>query len=172
MPSKSKRSRGESSASQDYDNVKFVSFEASESYVNLLQTRKFIPERGFAITKRENSYLYHMITARRWGKFCAQPPFFVSNLVRKFYANADEQRNGKVKVRGKIISFDSATIYKFYDFPDIPDSDYFAYLSEINYDEVYNKLCVPSTVWKMSGDKIKFVPGAALKVKARAWNIY
>lgn len=172
MAPKSKRSRGESSSSQGFDSEKFLSFEASERYVNVLQTRKFIPERGFAISERQNPEIHHMITARRWGKFCNQPSFFVSNLVREFYANVDKHRNGKVRVRGKTVSFDSATINKIYDLLDIPDSNYFAYFSEVNYDAVCNELCVPRTMWNMAGDRVKSVPGATLKANARAWQYF
>lgn len=96
-----------------------------------------------------------MITARRWGKFCNQLAFFVSIFVREFYANVDEHRNGKVRVRGKVVSFDSTAINKVYDLPDIPDSDYSAYLSEVNYDVVCNELCVFETTWNMAGEMKK-----------------
>ena len=85
---------------QEFDDKKFVSFEASERYITLMQVRKPISERGFTVTKRENPVLYRMISSRKWNKFTSQPPMSVTSLVREFYANADEHRRGKFMVRG------------------------------------------------------------------------
>ena len=154
---------------QEFDDNKFVSFEASERYITLMQIRKPIPKRGFTATERKNPILYRMISSKKWDKFTSQPPMFVTNIVREFYANADEHRRGKVIVRGKTVSFESSSINKFYGLPDIPNSDYISYLSNVNYEDVCNTLYVLGSSWKVSGGTPKTLAGTSLTVEARAW---
>ena len=67
MAPKTKRQRGKQP--QAFDDQRFVSFEASERYITLMQIRKPIPERGFTVTERVNPALLRLITDRKWGKF-------------------------------------------------------------------------------------------------------
>ena len=170
MAPKTKRQRDKQP--QEFDDQRFVSYEASERYITLMQIRKPIPERGFTVTERENPALRRKITDRKWGKFIEQPPMSVTNIVREFYANADEHRRGKVMVRGKTVSFESSSINKFYELQNIPNSEYISYLSNVNYEDVCNTLCVPGSSWKMSGGMPKTLAGTSLTVEARAWQYF
>ena len=96
----------------------------------------------------------------------------VTNIVREFYANADEHRRGKVMVREKTVSFESSSINKFYELSNIPNSKYISYLSNVNYEDVCNTLCVPGSSWKRSGGMPKTLAGTSLTVEARAWQYF
>ena len=159
MAPKTKRQRGKEP--QDFDDSKFVSYEASERYISLMHIRRPIPER-------ENPVLKRMIVDRHWEGFCAQPAMSITNIVREFYANAEEHRHGRTVVRTKTIVFSSSAINKFYGLPDIPNSEYIFYRSRVNYEDVCNKLCVSGSTWKMSGGVPKTLVGTSLTVKARA----
>ena len=170
MAPKVKRSRGKDV--QEYDESKFVSFEASERFISLMHVRRPIPERGFTITERENPVLYRMISNRNWEAFCAQPHWSITNLVREFYANAEEHRRGRTVVRNKTIDFSSSAINQYFGLPDIPNSEYASYRTQANYDDICNTLCVPGSVWKMSGGSPKTLAGTSLTVEARAWQYF
>ena len=157
MAPKTKRQKGKQP--QEFDENKFVSFNASERFVSLMHNRKPIPKRGFTITERENPVIFRMIAARKWGEFVRQPSISITNFVREFNANAEEHRNGNVMVRGKTISFENASINIFYGLPNIENSEYIAYLSNVDYDEVCKTLCIPGSILKMSGGKPKTFPG-------------
>ena len=82
-------------------------------------------------------------------------------MIREFYANVEEHRNGRVMVREKTVSFDSASINRFYGLPNIENNEYIAYLSNVDYGEVCNTLCIPGSTWKMSGWKPKTLPSTS-----------
>ena len=170
MAPKRKRARGKEP--QDFDDAKFVSYEASERYISLMHIRRPILERGFTITERENPVLFRMITDRNWEGFCAQPTMSITNIVREFYANAEEHRHSRTVVRTKTIVFSSSVINKFYGLPNIPNSEYISYRSRVNYEDVCNTLCVPGSTWKMSGGVPKTLAGTSLTVEARAWQYF
>ena len=95
-----------------------------------------------------------------------------TNIVREFYANVEEHRHGKTLVRMKTIVFSSSEINRYYGLPDIPNSDYISYHSQVNYEHVSNTLCVPGSSWKMSGGVPKTLAGTSLTVEARAWQYF
>ena len=57
-----------------------------------------------------------------------QPEATIMSLIQEFYANAEEQEDFKVFVRGKRVSFDRSTINRFYQLPDIDDDEYSRYM--------------------------------------------
>ncbi|PON47904.1 hypothetical protein TorRG33x02_321890 [Trema orientale] len=63
-------------------------------------------------------------------------------VVWEFYANALEAKNGKVYVRGKRVTFDSAAINQYFSTPDFETDGYSEYLdSNPDIDEVATTFC-------------------------------
>ncbi|PON64024.1 hypothetical protein PanWU01x14_127910 [Parasponia andersonii] len=60
----------------------------------------------------------------RWQKFCKNPGWSISPVVRDFYANVYEHERNQMNMRGKVITFDSHAINHFYELLDIEDDAY------------------------------------------------
>jgi len=60
----------------------------------------------------------------------------VDSVVRVFYVNAYEHKNGKTMVWGKVVKFNPSTTNSFYKLGPVDDSDYAALQGNVDYKEV------------------------------------
>lgn len=63
--------------------------------------------------------------------------------MREFYANTTERTDGKSKVRGRLVSFDSIMINTLFGMRDLDDARFEALMEELNYDLILESLCHP-----------------------------
>ena len=106
---------------EDYDHTKFMNLDASKRYTSWVTIRKFIKEKGF---EHPEDFFCAYIANKGWKELCKPPKLAVMSMVREFYSNLCEQVTKKVWVRGKWVSFDSATINEFYKLPRVDDKGY------------------------------------------------
>ena len=91
-----------------YDSSRFVSAEASERYNKALNVvvRNCIPKWGIDFSEYNVPSIIGIIQNKRWGNFCKEPLAVADFVVREFYANACEHKDGKTMVQGKVVKFD------------------------------------------------------------------
>ena len=82
-------------------------------------------------------------------------------MVKEFYANLSDQVVKKVRVRGKLIAFDSETINRFYNLKPMEDDRYKKFLEKPNYVKLIKLLTNGQGEWKTNSE------GYAVNFKAK-----
>ena len=121
-----------------YDSLRFFSVAEAKQYKKALNVvvRNCIPERGLEFGEHNIPAIVAYIEKRGWGNFCKEPLVAMDCIVRKFYTNAFEQKNGKTTVRGKTVKFNPSTINTFYGLAKVDDSAYRALEGEADYEKI------------------------------------
>lgn len=108
-------------------------------------------------------------------EFYKQPDEAILSLVHEFYANADDDCNGMVMVRGKTVKFDRTTINAFYKLKDIASEKYEAFGETPNYQDIANFPGKQGTTWIYSHLTLEplSLPKAALRDQyVKAWHAF
>ncbi|GMN72950.1 hypothetical protein TIFTF001_055299, partial [Ficus carica] len=167
MPPK-KRSKGSTSASADYDTIKFVSKAAADRHKKFLDTKVAIPERGFHTSNRR---ITDIVADRGWENFAQQPGSSATAVVYEFYANAYFPRDGAVYVRGKWVPISRTIINQYYGLPDIEEDGYQKYLENVDTDEVKSAICAFDIAWKTGRNGIPVkLSSRGLYKYGKAWH--
>ena len=157
----------------------FVTQAGAEKFARLCLNRECIRERGLSIAPCDLGTLGVIesnIETRHWEPFCV--PMFssgVASVVREFYANVLDSRKDRVYVRGKWVPFTPATINEILELPrfDTNMDDYRHFLSsEIDYNAVRDRICLPGTQWAMKNGIHQYLPKPAMLRIARAWMYF
>uniref|UniRef100_A0A164YA28 Putative plant transposon protein domain-containing protein n=1 Tax=Daucus carota subsp. sativus TaxID=79200 RepID=A0A164YA28_DAUCS len=190
-PKRARRSQGPStqaptsSDSSSMGEVEFTSDGARTEFQRLMN-KSIVKERGFLPTA-EDGELLNMIQERGWESFCEAPEAVPLAIIREFYANAKENRDGFTVVRGIRVDYSAEAIRRVIGgrakrrneedwvverigrakrrFDDDPVD-----LERLVYD-----MCVPDTTWKMTAPPLPAhvsFPAAALNRYAKAWNAF
>ena len=77
---------------------RFLDVNAEEEYARLF-TKPVLKERGFLPSGRDGE-LMPMIAEKGWIVLCEAPEAIPLSVVRDFYANTKDERNGFSVVRG------------------------------------------------------------------------
>lgn len=95
-------------------------------------------------------------------------------VVREFYANGKDQDECKVIVRRKVICYDSKTINRFYELPDIVDDSFTELMERPPFERIIKHLCqkAPDTKWTIKDGEISCFPANALDVVEKAWHMF
>ncbi|OWM74719.1 hypothetical protein CDL15_Pgr002610 [Punica granatum] len=97
-------------------------------------------------------------------------------VVRGFYANAPEQQNTKVIVRGKEVSFDGDTINRFYALPRPKVDEYDEFASDVFNEEkaklVIKAICKEEAIWEVSKKTYTSVKQRNLTDKTKVWDYF
>ncbi|KAF7824148.1 hypothetical protein G2W53_022292 [Senna tora] len=117
------------------------------------------------------------VTALKWISFIEAPKQRgVSSIVREFYANYADRKDGKVFVRNKLVPFDREVIKQIYKFPNAPQEKcgLRALKDEENpnYDEIAKELgCADDKAWIISSTshKLKSLKLSKLHVSSACW---
>lgn len=156
-----------SSTPPHYDKRRFWNEEAENIY-NTLITKNMHRERGVDTscvrviegTLFTGSPFLQRAVNRQWLKFVEQPGTAVVSLVREFYANLKvRHQDFKVRVRGKMVSFNKETINTVYSMPNYEADEYRELMAgTVNYFEIMQRICVPGASWKLNlnGDVVNF----------------
>lgn len=166
---------GSDSSSGDDDMGKFRSDEARAEYVKLM-TRSVAKDRIWLPIAADGE-IVGMIQERGWQNLCELTSAVPLSIVREFYANAKETRDGYSIVRGFTVDYTAPAIRLLLGLPDRPvgaEDWTFKARSEVDLDEVVARLCVPGTTWKLkvgSAEKATFA-SASMNRYARAWNSF
>ncbi|WOG86429.1 hypothetical protein DCAR_0205633 [Daucus carota subsp. sativus] len=113
-PKRARRSQGPStqaptsSDSSSMGEVEFTSDGARTEFQRLMN-KSIVKERGFLPTA-EDGELLNMIQERGWESFCEAPEAVPLAIIREFYANAKENRDGFTVVRGIRVDYSAEAI--------------------------------------------------------------
>ena len=131
-----------------------------------------IPERGFDIPEGDFPTLDKIIKDQNWIEFCKQPKAAIIPVVPDFYANASDEGDDQVAVRGKVIPFARRSINEYCSLPTLDGDEYSDYISnELDLQEVVDTIG-PSTVWKMSSGESITVVTNNLRQYAKIWHYF
>ena len=165
--------------------VEFSSDGARTEFQRLMN-KSILKERGFLPTS-EDGDLVRMIQERGWESFCEAPEAVPLAIIREFYANAKENRDGYTMVRGTRVDYSVDAIRRVVGGrarrPDEED-----WVTErigratrridedpVDFDRLIYELCVPGTRWKMTAPPLPApvsFPAAALSRYGKAWNAF
>ncbi|XP_073033797.1 uncharacterized protein [Primulina eburnea] len=169
-----KKQRG-TSASSTFDRHRFVSEEARARYEHAKINRNPIVERGFQ-KQHEDRHVETRIELERrgWETFSNHPKAAVVLVVREFYANAMEGRNGTVFVRGVHVPCDSATINALLETAEVDNSHFEALAADPNYDLIITALCHPGagSMWKPLGGPPSCFDEKFLTADVAMWYLF
>ena len=146
----SKRQRGASSSTatptRTYDRSKFRSAAAADRY-DYMVTKALTPERGLAPEGNDGEML-QQIYQKGWLRFTAEPEPAVVNVVKEFYANAEDKAPFTAFVRGRTVPFSADAINAFYQLR-VPHQCQYAYMRDFDpdYEEVIQTMTKPGTTW-------------------------
>ena len=162
---------GASSSSAPPADDRFVTLEGLKRYVDGLHRKTPVPERGFVFQAMGAPFHFkRIIDFHRWDQFVKHPEASVTSVVREFYANAPNAKDGKVFVRGKWVEISRSTINAYYGLVNIENEGYLEVLEDVPYDGILDALCVDGADWKLNkeGMHVSF-PQHALRKYPRAW---
>ncbi|KAK1387686.1 hypothetical protein POM88_015864 [Heracleum sosnowskyi] len=165
----------EEEVSPEYDVNKFVSKEAQDEFENLL-TKGVVKERAF-IPSAEDGELGAMVKEHGWSGFCAGPVSVPLSIVREFYANAKQEKNGFTWVRGQRVDYTPRYFRRILSQPKKPRGveDWVLKTREdVDLDAIIAGMCIPGTAWQCkagTNQQSKF-PASALTRYARAWFLF
>ncbi|KAL3831139.1 hypothetical protein ACJIZ3_019941 [Penstemon smallii] len=130
-------------------------------------TRSFITERGVECTPESFPEFYRLFQKWGWMDFIKQPTKIEGEIVREFYANVSQTPDAKeVKVRGRIVKFDKATINTLYELPTYVIDQYTTCLADaIDMKDIVEFICLSDTVLPVTGNFLK----ASLTPIAKIW---
>lgn len=151
-----------------------MSPEAQVEY-NRLMSKTVARERGFLpITSHD---LVSLIEELQCETFCEAPAAVPLSIVREFFANAKEDKNGYTFVRGMTVDYNPPAIRKIIGQPakrrGVEEWTYKT-KDDVDLDEILARLCVPGTEWKLKvgiSEPLKF-SASAMNKYARAWNLF
>ena len=111
-----------------------------------------------------------MIQSKGWGTFVKphQPA-----IVKEFYANLPEDRDRRVFVRGKWVSFRRDTIKTFYGLQKVDNSTFDVLQRCLDYDSIISFLTDGKGTWttNASNQVVKF-QNSMLTWKTKLWHIF
>ena len=162
---------GASSSSTPPANDRFVTPEGLQRYLDGLNRKAPVPERGFDFQEMGPPFHFRrIIDFHRWDQFVRHPEVSVNSVVREFYANAPNAKDDKVFVRGKWVGISRTSINAYYGLVNIEDEGYLAVLEDVPYDGILDALCVDGAEWKLNKDGMHVsIPQHALRKYPRAW---
>lgn len=162
-----------SSTPPHFDRRRFWNAEAEDIYTSLLG-KSMHRERGVDISLPNFSFL-RRAREMNWEKFVEHPGPAVASVVREFYANLKvRHENYRVRVRGKMVAFDSATINAIYEMPSFEEDDYRTLMNgTVNYMEIMQETCTPGATWKLNlnGEVVNF-ESKYLKTSLYHWFVF
>ncbi|KAL3849014.1 hypothetical protein ACJIZ3_010896 [Penstemon smallii] len=130
-------------------------------------TRSFITERGVECTPESFPEFYRLFHKWGWMDFIKHPTEIEGEIIREFYANVSQTPDAKeVKVRGRIVKFDKATINALYELPTYAIDQYTTCLADaIDMKDIVEFICISGTVLPATGIILK----ASLTPVAKIW---
>lgn len=142
-----------SSSSENFDRQRFWDATAASNYTDLMN-KGMHRERGINMTRPTLPLITHARDIG-WENFITPPSYAVISLVREFYANLMvKHKKFRVRVRGRMVAFDSKTINAVYSMPDIDEDEHTTFLGgAVDYEEILRILCNPGAVWNINNDR-------------------
>ncbi|KAL3834253.1 hypothetical protein ACJIZ3_008989 [Penstemon smallii] len=127
----------------------------------------FITERGVECTPESFPEFYRLFQKWGWMDFIKQPTEIEGEIIREFYANVSQTPDAKVvKVRGRMVKFDKATINTLYKLPTYAIDQYTTCLADaIDMKDIVEFICLSGTVLPTTGNFLK----ASLTPVAKIW---
>ena len=149
-----KRKSSTSRSQEPYDTTRFVFEVAWEHYEQNVHARNIFPERNVDLYLTQYDEFRKELEMRRWHKALTRQPDGRTDvaLVKEFYANLfdpEDKSPRQVRVWGKLIKFDPATLNTFLETPVVlePGERYSTYSrfchSHPDPQELASKLCIP-----------------------------
>lgn len=95
------QARAQEQAPPVFDNTRFVNADTEAYFYNVLVGKTFILEWGLWPDDRYDGEMSAMIVERNWIQFTEPPPSASISIVKEFYANVREVRDGIATMRGR-----------------------------------------------------------------------
>ena len=131
-----------------------------------LCTRKFIPERGFAVS---NAYFERIMLQKGWATFASHPSAGVGRVVREFYVNVLLHRDHTYWVRGKWVSFGPQQINQCYALEKVDETRFQTLQVNINWHEIFKDLTDDQAHWNITRKgELTWFP-SSLTLSAKIW---
>ena len=109
---------------EPYDTTRFVSEVAWERYAHNVHSRNILPERNVTLYISEYDEFHRELERRQWHRALTRQPdgHIDAAPVKEFYANLydpEDKSPRQVRVRGKLIKFDAASLNAFLEIPPV-----------------------------------------------------
>ena len=110
-------------------------------------TKALTPERGLAPDAHDGEMM-PQIYQKGWNKFTEEPEHAMVNIVKEFYANAEDKAPSNAFVRGRMVPFSADAINTYYQLR-VPRQCQYAYMRDFDpdFEEVIKNMTKPGTTW-------------------------